>query len=72
MRKIVFGWFVDWDGKARKAESPGYGYKAFLNESGFLEVEQSDGEIIFEATYYRTIAELENVLNNAGCKLVFA
>lgn len=62
------GFFVDWNGNTRRVESPGHGYtcttlQRFLEGKPYLGVDviDSEGFVIHEATYYPSLEALEAV-----------
>lgn len=63
------GFFVDWNGDTRRVEAPGDSYSCeVVQRYGHrcVDVRQSDGCTIFEATYYPTleaVAEAGVVVN---------
>lgn len=59
--KIVTGFFVDWDGNTRRVESPGPGMECEVVHRGHVGVDvlDSEGCVIHEATYFATVEAVE-------------
>lgn len=52
------GYFVDWNGEARRVEAPGRGYTCVvIKKDGYLGVDVIDGEdfVTHEATYFESL-----------------
>ena len=64
--KDWIGFFVDWDGNVRRTDKPGAGYSCTVRDFGGADqhkvvyVTADDlGHIVFEATFYETLADIE-------------
>jgi len=56
----VDGFFVDWDGKTRRTEAPGQGYRCLVDEDlSRVDIMQSDGGVVHECTYYKTLDDVK-------------
>jgi len=62
------GFFVDWDGNARSTLEPGGGYECDTDPvARYVAVMGKGGALIHEATFYRSLADIEK----AGIKAPF-
>lgn len=54
------GFFVDWDGNARRTEAPGKGYRCEVDiKARYVGVFGKYGTLDHEATFYKTLADIE-------------
>lgn len=59
-RNAVYGFFVDWNGKTRRTEAPGQGYRCLVDEDlTRVDIMESDGGVVHECTYYRTLDDVK-------------
>jgi hypothetical protein len=55
------GFFVDWDGNARSTLDPGGGYCCEVDlPARYVAITAKGGMLVHEATFFRTVADLEN------------
>ena len=58
--KVKEGFFVDWDGNTRSTADPGGGYLCEFDPGArYVAVTTKGGTLVHEATYYRSIADIE-------------
>lgn len=57
---VASGFFVDWAGNARRTEEPGGGYRCEVDTvARYVAVLSQKGTLIHEATFYKTLADME-------------
>lgn len=54
------GFFIDWDGNIRSVADPGGGYRCEVDTvARYVGVTTAGGTLVHEATYYRSLADIE-------------
>jgi hypothetical protein len=54
------GFFIDWDGNARRVSDPGGGYACETDMvARYVAIMAKGGALMHEATYYKTLADIE-------------
>ncbi len=57
---VADGFFVDWDGNARRPLDPGGGYLCETDPVGrYVAITTKGGALVHEGTFYRSLAEIE-------------
>jgi hypothetical protein len=54
------GFFIDWDGNARRAQDPGGGYLCEVDAPArYVAIVAKNGALVHEATLYKSLADIE-------------
>ncbi|MBC7163265.1 MAG: hypothetical protein H5U26_14335 [Immundisolibacter sp.] len=57
---IAEGFFIDWDGNARRTDDPGGGYCCEVDTvARYVAVTTKSGTLVHEGTYYLSLADIE-------------